>query len=217
MKKSNILAAVFAVMSAASAAMAEGPQINFDGRTAGAMSFKEAINAMEVPQNISPAPATLMSKSDILVVQQDEFYKLNSGDRKKLQEAAKVAVNDNAVVELINNKELFVLFSRYAVIFKDLSGNLKPLSEKQNRQTLNLVRGTVGKSVDNLPTRFDMDNSTWMQPVCVKWGTEETTILKKICKVVNAYVNGGWVGTLVCEMIPTTVTVRVCLEYKSGI
>lgn len=216
MKKNSILIAVFAVMSATSAVMADGPQINFDGRTVGAMNFMEAVNSMEVPQNISPAPETVMSKSDILI-QQDEFYKLNNGDRKKLQEAAKVAAKDNGITELINNEKLSVLFSRHAVMFKDSTGKVTPLSEKQNQQTLQLVRSIVGTPGDSLPARVDMDNSTWMQPVCVKWGTEETTVLKKVCKVVNAYVDGGWVGTLVCEMIPETVTVRVCLEYKSGI
>lgn len=215
MKKSNILIAVFTVISAASAVMAEGPHVNFDNRTAGAMSFMEAIKSVEISQNISPASETLPSKSDILV-QQDEFYKLNSGDRKKLQAAA-AAMGDTAIAELVSNEELSVLFSRHAVMFKELSGKVKPLSEKQNQQTLNLVRAIVGKPGNNMSARFDMDNSTWMQPVCVKWRTEETTVPKKVCKVVNAYVGGGWVGTLVCEMVPTTVTVRVCDEYQSGI
>lgn len=60
MKKNKILIAVFAVMSAASAASAEGQKINFDGRATDATSFMEAIKAVEVSQtdkDIQPAPA----------------------------------------------------------------------------------------------------------------------------------------------------------------
>ena len=214
MKKTSILIAVFAVMAAASVARAEGPQMNFDGRTPGAMSFTEALKAMEMPQAMIPAPEILPSKSDILI--QAEYYKLSTEDRKRLQETAK-AIEDADLVKLIKNYELSVLFSQREVLFNDLSGNELRLSEKQNRQALALVRGIVGKPANGLSARFDMDNSTWMQPVCVRWDYTETTVPKKVCKVVNAYVGGGWVGTLVCEMVPTTVTVRVCAEYQSGI
>jgi hypothetical protein len=47
MKKSNILLAVFAVMSAASVASAKGMQINFDGRATDAMTFKEAVKLVQ--------------------------------------------------------------------------------------------------------------------------------------------------------------------------
>ena len=214
MKKTSILIAVFAVMAAASVARAEGPQMNFDGRTPGAMSFTEALKAMEMPQAMIPAPEILPSKSDILI--QAEYYKLSTEDRKRLQETAK-AIEDADLVKLIKNYELSVLFSQREVLFNDLSGNALRLSEKQNRQALALVRGIVGKPASSLSARYDMDNSTWMQPVCVRWDYTETTVPKKVCKVVNAYVGGGWVGTLVCEMVPTTVTVRVCAEYQSGI
>ena len=216
MKKTSILIAAFVAMAAAASPVrAEGPQINFDGRTPGAMSFTEALKAMEMPQAMIPAPEILPSKSDILI--QAEYYKLNIEDRKRLQETAKAALEDTVLMKLINNEELSVLFCQREVLFKDLSGNALRLSEKQNRQALALVRGIVGKPANGLSARYDMDNSTWMQPVCVRWDYTETTIPKKVCKVVNAYVSGGWVGTLVCEMVPTTVTVRVCAEYQSGI
>jgi len=213
MKKTSILIAAFVVMAAASAVRAEGPQINFDSRI-GAVSFTEALKTMEMPQAMIPAPEILPSKSDILI--QAEYYKLSTEDRKRLQETAK-AIEDADLVKLIKNDELSVLFSQREVLFNDLSGNALRLSEKQNRQALALVRGIVGKPASSLSARYDMDNSTWMQPVCVRWDYTETTIPKKVCKVVNAYVGGGWVGTLVCEMVPTTVTVRVCAEYQSGI
>lgn len=213
MNKNKIAVAVFAVIAAASTAMAQVPQINFDGRNAGAVNFAEAIKAVEIPQNISPAE-TIPSKSDILI-QQYEFYKLNGSDRKKLQEAV-AATSDTAMTEMVGNEELSILFSRYAVVFNDRAGKIKPLSDEQNKRILSLVYKISGSTAAP-SARVDMDNSTWMQPVCVKWGTQETTILKKVCTVVNAYVNGGWVGTLVCQMIPETVTVRVCEEYQSGI
>ena len=47
MKKSTLLIAVLAVMSAVSSVSAKGPQINFDGRNIGAISFTEAVQAIE--------------------------------------------------------------------------------------------------------------------------------------------------------------------------
>jgi hypothetical protein len=47
MKKSSILIAVLAVMSAASTASAVGLQINFDGKSTAAMTFKEAVKLVQ--------------------------------------------------------------------------------------------------------------------------------------------------------------------------
>lgn len=43
MKKSNILIAIFTVIAAASVARAGNPEVNFDGRTSGALSFTETL------------------------------------------------------------------------------------------------------------------------------------------------------------------------------
>lgn len=57
MKKTSILIAMFAVITAASAARAE---IDFDGRATSAITFMEAVKAIEVSQDIKPAQEKLV-------------------------------------------------------------------------------------------------------------------------------------------------------------
>ena len=199
MKKSSILIAVFAVMSAASAASAGNLQINFDGRSTGAMTFKEG--------GIAVVPAATPVKVDVLD---------KKGEECELNRSIATGIKysrENNLETVGENLEKLITYGT----FKEKSGFITSNKYTFPERFTKMER--VNLSLANYQTKATIE--------CLRWGTEQVCVDKEKCvNVCNAgsliclaYGAGGacaaWgpACNLVCSMIKDCHDITVCQEW----
>jgi len=202
MKNSSILLAVFAVMSAASAASAEGLQINFDGRATDTMTFKEAIKlAQEKSGLVCHHVCSRNDKGTITCWEECTLPSKSEGsDLPSVPEPTRVA---NAVSDIssMSKEELKGLNSRLNSSIKTAISycNKNRLDNLGNNFKHLLAQGTIKEKygfVYNSTNRYAFQKNESLgtaimqaslgqekggNPYCVSWGTQQVCIPKQTC------------------------------------
>lgn len=245
MKKNIILIAVFAVMTAASSAMAEVPQINFDGRTIGALNFSEAIKTAKEKGGECHAVcdsngkcATVCTYSnknaeiELAAIPAPTPVKVDSFDTKgeedELNRSIGTAINDCEKKEFATMKSKFEkLLSKGLLQEKrDFVYNTKQTYEFPRR----LFAGTEEAKVDTVTALLNTTRN------CVAWDIvqECTTGQKEVCHnvcaaavlVCVAATNGlgtpicsylAPVCSIACSFVPETscISVKHCTQHAT--
>lgn len=195
-KKSNILIAVIAVMSAASSAKAEGPQINFDGGT-GARSFMEAIKSAQgnasanIPEPAKPEALTIQSRRDDSCHGPNAELKLNSLINYSIDYSEK-----NKLTLIQGNMENLLANGSIEEKCDFVQGN-------QKRYTFP-SRIAPDFKADKKDARFgtDLERISKSTPVCISWAFKEVCVNKTVWNDVCNLVAGACVVITAANGVP---------------
>lgn len=145
MKKTSILIAMFAVIAAASAAMAEGPQIDFEGQVSGGVpGILAVINIAEdikIPMPENPETTMLPKRVFDGTAEVDKtatFLELPAERRAKFREILSSGnINTAKLLPLVDDKYIKIIYGPTGVLFLSRSkGGYRVVEETSDRLLL---------------------------------------------------------------------------------
>jgi hypothetical protein len=202
MRNSSILIMVFAVMSAVSAASAEGIQINFDGRATDAMTFKDAVKlAQEKSALVCHQVCSRDEKGTVTCWEECNLpSKSEGGDSPAVPEPTRVT-NAASDISSMSKEELEGLNSRLDSSIKTAINycNKNRLDSLENNFKYLLAQGTIKEKygfVYNTTNRYAFQKNESLgtaimqaslgqekggNPYCVSWGSQQVCVPKQTC------------------------------------